>query len=106
MQCPQGCPRSSPVGVFELPVVQCLAIIPVIIIGVHGSLLEEVVKHFHDSGPLSTAISKTIILDLISLAVQGLGCNLARLELKCLHFLELEFQWSHYKGEQHPAISM
>ena len=79
------------IGVFELPAIQCLAIVAVIIIiGVHGSLPEEVVKHFHDSGPLSTVISKKKLLDLISLAVLGLGCFLARLELKCLHFLELE----------------
>ena len=86
MRCPQGCPHSSHVGVFELPVVQCFAIVPVIIIGVHGSLPEEEVKHFHESGPLSTAISKTKLSDLISLAVLGLGCSLTRLELKCLYF--------------------
>ena len=92
MQCPQGSPRSSPIGIFELPTVQCLAIITVIIIGIHGSLPEEVIKHFHESGPLSSAISKTKLSDLISLAILGLDCFLARLKLKCLHFLELGVQ--------------
>ena len=84
MWCPQGSPRSSPIGVFELPAIECLAIVPVIVIEVYGLLPEEVVKHFHDSGPLSTAISKTKLSNLISLAVLGLGCSLARLELKLL----------------------
>ena len=86
MQCPQGCPHSSLVGVFELPAVQCLTVVPVIVIGVHGSLPEEMVKHFHDSSLLSIVRRQTTLSDMIYLAVLGLACSLTRLKLNFMCF--------------------
>ena len=59
MGCPDVCPCSGHVGIFELPIVQCLAIVTIVFIRVHGSLPKEVVKYFHDSGLFSTAKSQT-----------------------------------------------
>ena len=61
MGCLHSHPCSSHIGVFELPTVQCLAVVTIVFIEVYGSLPEEVVKHFHDSGPHSTARSQTIV---------------------------------------------
>ena len=58
---PHGRLRNSHVGVFELPTVQYLVVVTVVFIGVHGSLPYEVVKHFHDSSPLSTVRSQTTV---------------------------------------------
>ena len=106
MWCPQGRPYSGPVGVFELPAVKRLAIVPVIVIGVYGSLRKEVIKHFHDSGPLSIVRRQTTLSDMIFFAVLGLGCNLTQLELKCMHFLQLEFDWCLWSRAQNCGISV
>ena len=76
MGCPHDCPCSGHVGVFELPVVQSLAVVTIVFIGVNGSLPEEVVKHFYKFGAFSTWRSQTTLSNLIFLVVLGLGCSL------------------------------